>query len=90
MKKVVTVFFVFCFLQGFAQDQEDILAREYFKNGEFEKARLSYEQLVSKKPYHINYIVQLIKTQQQLENYDAVQTLLLEKIEKDSLNLSNK
>ena len=41
--------FILCFLfslNTFSQD--DIVAREYFKNGEFEKALISYQKLYSK------------------------------------------
>ena len=77
--------FVLCFLFSlnlFSQD--DILAREYFKNGEFEKALISYKKLYSKNKGNSNYLTQLVKTHQQLEQYKAVDTLLL-----NYLNISN-
>ncbi|MEJ6792043.1 MAG: tetratricopeptide repeat protein [Lacinutrix sp.] len=77
--------FILCFLfslNGFSQD--DILAREYFKNGEFEKALISYKKLYSKNKRNRNYLTLLVKTHQQLEQYKAVDTLLL-----DYLNIVN-
>lgn len=62
--------------------QEDILAQEYFKNGDFEKALHEYKKLYAKSPNNINYINQLISTHQQLEQYDAAEGFLLKLIEK--------
>ena len=69
--------FFFCFLisfNGFSQD--DILAKEYFNNGEFEKALVTYEKLYTKSKSNSN-LLQLVKTHQQLEQYDASQALLI-------------
>ncbi|GGG35019.1 hypothetical protein GCM10010976_03350 [Bizionia arctica] len=62
--------------------QEDLVASEYFKNGEFEKAALSYKRLHDKSPNNNNYLLQLVKTYQQLENYQEAETLLLDQITK--------
>lgn len=61
-------------LNTFAQD--DIVAREYFKNGEFEKALISYKSLAKKHKNNSSYVIQLIKTHQQLEQYTEAQTLI--------------
>ncbi|WP_452599468.1 tetratricopeptide repeat protein [Pontimicrobium sp. MEBiC01747] len=61
-------------LNTFAQD--DIVAREYFKNGEFEKALISYKSLVKKNKNNPSYIIQLIKIHQQLEQYTEAQNLI--------------
>ncbi|HLV70920.1 MAG TPA: tetratricopeptide repeat protein [Xanthomarina sp.] len=60
--------------------QEDIVAAEYYKNGEFEKALLSYKKLYSKSPNNNIYLLQLVKSLQQLEKYPEAETLLLEQI----------
>jgi len=60
--------------------QEDIVAAEYYKNGEFEKALLSYKKLYSKSPNNNTYLLQLVKSLQQLEKYPEAETLLLEQI----------
>ena len=36
--------------------QGDILAKEYFKNGEYEKALLEYKKLYARSPSNITYI----------------------------------
>ena len=70
--------FIICFLFSFnAFSQDDIVAREYFKNGEFEKALISYQKLYSKNIKNRNYLSQLVKTHQQLEQYKEAEGLLL-------------
>ena len=65
----------------FAQD--DDLAKEYFNNGEFEKALISYQRLLEEKPNNQDYFLKIIQIHHQLEHYDLVRTLLLEKISKN-------
>ena len=72
--RFLILFFFLLSLNTFAQD--DIVAREYFKNGEFEKALISYKSLVKKHKNNSNYVTQLIQTHQQLEQYTEAQTLI--------------
>jgi tetratricopeptide (TPR) repeat protein len=75
--------YIFCFLFCCnAFSQEDIVAKEYFKNGEFEKAQLLYERLYEKNPNNYIYLVQLVRTYQQMENLNVAQELLLQQISK--------
>lgn len=71
------LFFLLFSLTTFAQD-EDLLAKEYFKNGAFEKALVLYKKLYSNKSKNRNYLLQLVKTHQQLEQYTEAQRLLEE------------
>lgn len=57
--------------------QGDILAKEYFKNGEYEKALLEYKKLYARSPSNITYINQIISSHQQLEQYDEVETFII-------------
>ncbi len=69
--------YIFCFLFSFhAFAQEDLLAKEYFKNGEFEKAQILYKKLYDKNPTNYIYLIQLAKTHQQLEHLEEAQELL--------------
>ncbi|MGJ8591703.1 MAG: tetratricopeptide repeat protein [Aquaticitalea sp.] len=78
MKKVLLLInLLFCSLL-FAQSEQ--LSDDYFKRGEFEKALIGYQQLYDKNPSNNNYLFQLIKTHQQLRQYDNVQELLTKKI----------
>ncbi|WP_379840546.1 tetratricopeptide repeat protein [Flaviramulus multivorans] len=72
-----------CFLiTASAFSQNDIIAQEYFKNGEYQKALLEYKKLYEKAPSNINYINQLISTHQQLEQYDEVEALISKLLER--------
>ncbi|MGB1209830.1 MAG: tetratricopeptide repeat protein [Lacinutrix venerupis] len=69
--------YILCFLISFnAFSQDDIVAQEYFKNGEFEKALISYKKLYSKNTKNRRYLISLVKTHQQLEQYKEAEKLL--------------
>ncbi|WP_417856080.1 tetratricopeptide repeat protein [Xanthomarina gelatinilytica] len=77
MRFLFVISFLCCFNMF---SQEDIVAAEYYKNGEFEKALLSYKKLYNKSPNNNTYLLQLVKSLQQLEKYQEAETLLLEQI----------
>lgn len=56
--------------------QENITAKRYFKNGDFEKARLTYKKLLKERPKNVIYINEYVKTLQQLKQYKTVDSLL--------------
>lgn len=69
--------YILCFLFSFhAFSQEDLLAKEYFKNGAFEKAQILYKKLYEKNPTNYIHLIQLVKTHQQLEQLEEAQELL--------------
>ncbi|MBD0831442.1 tetratricopeptide repeat protein [Aestuariibaculum sediminum] len=57
--------------------QTDFIAREYFKNGQFEKALFEYKKLYAQSPSNINYINQIVALHQELEQYNEAETFLL-------------
>ena len=57
--------------------QSEQLAQHYYDKGDFEKAKLSYEELSKQQPSNGFYFLRLIESQQQLEQYDLAETLLL-------------
>ena len=69
---------LFFFCGNLFSQQEDIIASEYFKNGEFEKAIFEYSRLLNQKPNNTRYILQLVKAYRELERYDDAKNLLLE------------
>ena len=77
MRFLVIAFFLIPF---FSFSQEDILAKEYFNNGEFEKALTYYQAIYNKTPNNNSYLVGLVKTHQQLEQFSEAETLLLNQI----------
>ena len=75
--------FILCFfISAIAFSQNDIIAKEYFKNGDFEKALNEYEKLHAKSPSNITYINQIVSAHQQLEQYDKVEVFLLKLMER--------
>lgn len=74
------LFLFFIILPFSLFSQEDILAKEYYNNGEFEKALMSYQKLHKAAPNNNVFLVELVKTHQQLEQLDEAETLLLAQI----------
>ncbi len=79
------ILFILFFLgtNTFAQDA-DIFAKDYFENGDYEKALIEYQKLYEQSPNNINYITQIVSSYQQLEQYDEAEKFLLKLIEKVS------
>ena len=80
MKQLLCLFFLLLGSFSFSQNDEERLAADYYKRGEFEKALLSYQKLYDEQPNNYNYIYYLIKTYQQLEQFKTAETLLKSKI----------
>ena len=69
---------LFIGMAGYAQSE--LLARNYFDQGEYEKALSLYEKLVRQNPGRLDYFLFLIETHQQLEQFSEAEQLLLNKI----------
>jgi tetratricopeptide (TPR) repeat protein len=77
------ILFILCFLfSPYAYSQDDALARDYYKNGDFEKALFEYKKLYTQSPSNINYIFQIVSSHQELEQYDEAQSFLLKLMER--------
>ena len=61
--------------------QQDFLAQQYFNDGDFDKAVVFYEKLVSSNPRRLDYADQLVKCYQQLEAYDKAVAFLQDQID---------
>lgn len=61
--------------------QEDFLAKQYFNDGDYDKAVVFYEKLVRKNPRRTDYSEGLVACYQQLERYSDAESFLLKKIE---------
>ena len=72
--------FTFISINSFAQ--EDIIAKEYFKKGEFEKALTSYQKLYKEQPNNQLYLFQIVKIEQELERYKNAENRLVDAISK--------
>ena len=71
--------FLVCSNSLFAQ--EDNLAKQYFNDGEFEKAAVYYEKLVQKNSSRIDYLEALVACYQQLERYEDAEKELLKNLQ---------
>jgi len=73
----------FCLLiSGVLYSQNATLAKDYFQNGDYEKALVEYKKLYAKSSSNITYINNVINTYQQLEQYDEAEKFILELIER--------
>ena len=71
MKKIFVFLFLCCFGIVFAQNEQ--LAQNYFDKGDFEKAKLSYEELFKNQPYSGLYFQRIIECEQQLQHFDIAE-----------------
>ncbi|SNY95400.1 tetratricopeptide repeat protein [Flagellimonas pacifica] len=74
------IFLISCFILQASYSQEDFLAKQYFNNGDYEKAVVFYEKLVQKNPRRTDYSEGLVACYQQLERYTEAQDFLSKKI----------
>jgi predicted Zn-dependent protease len=85
MKKYLVIFF--CFVGLIAKAQEIELATEYFKQGEFEKAKDVYQKILKDKDkvnlIHQNYVQCLIK----LKDWDTAEKFLKRQIKQNENQL---
>lgn len=72
------VFFAVC---NTIAAQEDFLAKQYFDDGDFEKAVVFYEKLTKKNPRRTDYLQGLVACYQQLERYEDAKRFLKERLE---------
>ena len=80
MKKIIFLFSLLYSLIGFSQN--DQLAMNYFDKGEFEKALVSFQDLLTSQPGNGFYFQQTIECYQQLKKYDVAEKAILERYNK--------
>jgi tetratricopeptide (TPR) repeat protein len=80
MKKIIFLFSLFCSLIVFSQNEQ--LAQNYFDKGEFEKALISYQELIIIQPFNGNYFQRIVDCYQQLKQYEASEKSILERYNK--------
>jgi len=76
---LLVVIMVFCGF-AFAKAQDAQLARNFFDQGQYKKALITYQKAYKKEPNNTNILLGIIKTQQQLEAYKEVEKLLKSKL----------
>ena len=80
MKKIIA--FVFLFLSLWANAQNDQLAQNYFDRGEFEKALVSYEDLLKTSSGNSLYFQRVVECYQQLQQFDKAEKALQARLDK--------
>lgn len=82
-KRFLILLLAFGLNASFAQDNaSDVLADGYYKRGEFKKALILYKNLNKEKPYSYKYIFKIVETHQQLEQFDAAENVLVQRLAK--------
>lgn len=80
MKKILSIaIFFLCFL---GQAQSEQLANNYFDRGEFEKALVSYEDLLRSQPGNFNYFQKVIECYQQLQQFEKAEKAIEARLDK--------
>lgn len=66
--------------------QNDLLAKNYYEQGNFEKALAIYNKLYKKNPGRVDYAIAIITSYQQLERFPEAEALLKERLESRNIN----
>lgn len=80
MKKNLIILFLF--ISIFANAQNEQLANNYFDRGEFEKALVSYEELLKSQVGNSNYFQRVVECYQQLQQYEKADKAIQERLDK--------
>ncbi|MBT8289538.1 MAG: hypothetical protein KJO93_01800, partial [Muriicola sp.] len=79
------IIFWLCFVTSLPLlSQDDFLAKQYFNDGEYEKALVFYERLVAENPRRMDFAESMVRCYQQLEAYDKAESFLLNRLDSGS------
>ena len=84
MKKILCITFFLLSILVHAQNEQ--LANNYFDRGEFEKALISYQDLLKTQMGNFNYFQRIVECYQQLQQYDKAQKAIEEQLERFKQN----
>ena len=80
MKRRLLYITLFFSLACFSQNEQ--LAQYYFDKGDFEKARISFEELVKATPQNSQYFQKAIECYQQLQQFDVAEKAIQARLDK--------
>jgi tetratricopeptide (TPR) repeat protein len=80
MKKLFLHIALFFSLVCFSQNEQ--LAQYYFEKGDFEKAKISFEELLQSSPQNYQYFNRIVDCYQQLQDFSASEKLIKERLDK--------
>lgn len=78
MRNILIILFLFTVSASLAQS--DALAKNYFEQGQFEKALRIYEKLNKESPYRLDYFMGMVQSNQQLEKFEEAERLIKDKL----------
>ncbi len=78
MRKIIIL--IFLISATVVNSQNDLLAKNYFEQGEYEKALSIYSKLHTKYSSRFDFFIALVATHQQLENYQEAEQILAERV----------
>lgn len=77
-KNLLHIFFLLFLTTVFSQNEQ--LAQNYYERGDFEKAKISYEELLKSQPGNGIYFQRVVDCYQQLEQYDLAEKTIIERL----------
>jgi tetratricopeptide (TPR) repeat protein len=80
MKKLFLYITLFFSLFSFSQNEQ--LAQYYYDKGDFEKAKISYEELLGNLPQNSQYFLRTIDCYQQLQQFDIAEKAIQNRFDK--------
>jgi tetratricopeptide (TPR) repeat protein len=80
MKKLLLHISLFFSLVCFSQNEQ--LAQYYYDKGDFEKAKISYEELLQNIPQNSQYFLRTVDCYQQLQQYDVAEKAIQARLDK--------
>lgn len=80
MKKFFLHITLFFSLVCFSQNEQ--LAQYYYDKGDFEKAKIGYEELLGSIPQNLQYFLRTIDCYQQLQQYDVAEKAIQSRLDK--------
>jgi tetratricopeptide (TPR) repeat protein len=83
MKKIFI--YIVLLWSTFAFSQNEQLAQYYYERGDFEKARISYEELLNSTPSYTQYFLRVVDCYQQLQKFDLAEKAIQDRYDKYKL-----
>jgi tetratricopeptide (TPR) repeat protein len=80
MKNIIL--YIVLLWSAFAVAQNEQLAQYYYDKGDFEKAKISYEELLNSSPSNTQYFLRTVDCYQQLQQFDVAQRAIQERYNK--------
>lgn len=77
-----SIIYIVLFWSAFAFSQNEQLAQYYYDKGDFEKAKISYEELLNSSPSNTQYFLRTIDCYQQLQQFETAQKVIQDRFNK--------